>query len=379
MKFTVFCFALMMAACTALAQKANDALLLDMYQNQRYMEAANYLKSVYPEPVSDMKVLSRLAYTYQMAGKLPDAIGYYQRMYLQDSTNVPVLFNLASLNATRDNNAQALFYYQKIIAVDSLNFSVNKRLGNMYSLKLDTVNALKYLTRANKIDADEPEVAVQLSAFLLLGNKNKEADAVLRKSLAADTTNIILIRALMKLSYATKKYPQTIKYANTLLALGDDNADIYNKMASAYYELKNYACCIEWFMELPSIYQTERTFYLTAESYKKLKDYNKALEYFNQVLLQSISDNTYAYYSEIADTYQTMHKLKPATVNYQKSLFFKEKPMVFYSLANLYDTDLHNKRDAIKYYKKYLETNPPAKDKDYITYVQSRIKILQAK
>ncbi|MDB5150778.1 MAG: tetratricopeptide repeat protein, partial [Mucilaginibacter sp.] len=39
-------------------QAANDSLLLDYYQNQRFADAADYLKKIYPEPVTDIKVLA---------------------------------------------------------------------------------------------------------------------------------------------------------------------------------------------------------------------------------------------------------------------------------------------------------------------------------
>jgi hypothetical protein len=53
--------------------KVDDALLLDYYQNQRFAEAADYLKTVYTEPITDLKALSQLAYTANMAGRLPEA------------------------------------------------------------------------------------------------------------------------------------------------------------------------------------------------------------------------------------------------------------------------------------------------------------------
>lgn len=379
MRTTLLFLILITFSCTVFAQKANDELLLDLYQNQRYLDAANYLKSIYPEPITDMKVLSRFAYTYQMAGKLPDALGYYQRIYDQDPTNVPVLFSLANINLNRDNNAMALFYFKKIIAIDSLNFIVNKQLGRMYMQKNDTVLSVKYFIRANTINPEEADVAAELSTVLSYQNKNKEAERILKRALTADSTNIILLRSLMKLNYSMSRYSETIKYCKKLLELGDSSADIYNKEGSSYYELKSYECCIEAFNLLPAIYQTERTYYLTAISYKKLKDYNKALEYLDNTLKQSISPNTYAYYSEVADTYQTLHQTKKTIANYQKSLFFDERPMVLYALASLYDTELKDKRSALKYYKKYLATKPPAKQKDYIDYVQSRIKVLGGK
>ncbi|MGI4022949.1 MAG: hypothetical protein ACRYFA_15710 [Janthinobacterium lividum] len=85
----------------------NDAQLIDFYQNQRFAEAAAYLKNSFPEPITDLKVLSRFAYANQMAGKLPEAESYYLRIYNQDSTSIPVLLNLASIQARRQNNTKA--------------------------------------------------------------------------------------------------------------------------------------------------------------------------------------------------------------------------------------------------------------------------------
>src|SRR5260221_7737110 len=103
--------------------KINDALLLEYYQNQRFEDAANYLKTNYPEPVTDIKILSSLAYASAMAGKLPEAEDYYQRIYATDTTNTSILFNLGSINVRRGNSMKAITYYKKILLRDSANFN----------------------------------------------------------------------------------------------------------------------------------------------------------------------------------------------------------------------------------------------------------------
>src|ERR1700761_2292591 len=113
MKFILSIALLSCLITTAFAQQ-NDALLLEYYQSQRYAEAADYLKKAYPEPITDTKVLGKLAYSSQMAGKLIDAEGYYQRIYIADSTNTAVLFNLGAINLRRGNNNNAEVYYKKI-------------------------------------------------------------------------------------------------------------------------------------------------------------------------------------------------------------------------------------------------------------------------
>jgi len=95
MKYTLLLIILFVLNLSALAQqsnKADDALLLEYYQNQRFSEAADYLKKIYPEPVIDLKVLSSIAYASQMAGRLPEAENYYQRIYEADTTNTAILF-----------------------------------------------------------------------------------------------------------------------------------------------------------------------------------------------------------------------------------------------------------------------------------------------
>src|SRR6201996_6055520 len=99
MKYLLYSLLPIFLMSTAYAQqsaKADDALLLSYYQDQHFAEAADYLKKIYAEPVTDTKILSSMAYASLMAGRLPDAQGYYERIYATDTTNTAVLFNLAS-------------------------------------------------------------------------------------------------------------------------------------------------------------------------------------------------------------------------------------------------------------------------------------------
>ena len=361
-------------AAVAQQTKVDDALLLDLYQTQHYAEAAAYLKNAYPEPVTDLKVLSRLAYTYQMAGKLPDAEAYYQRIYQVDSSNIAVLFSLAGINLTRENDNKAIAYYQKILKLDSTNFMVYKQLGRLIT---DPVQSLIYLQKANKINPEDDQVAANLGVYLTGLKQYKQAQKVLTRALVADSTDLILLRPMLALTYELKKYNETIRAGNQILAVGDVSYPVVSKVAESYYMLKNYQCCIETFALLPDNIQSEASYYFMAESYKALKNYPQALDYFDRTLKQSISPNTGLYYAEMADTYNEMDQLKKTIGAYQKSLFFNENGMVYYTLANLYETKLKDKKNALKYYKKYLDTKPPEKEKAYVDYVQSRISELK--
>src|ERR1700758_1000947 len=147
--------------------QSGDALLLDYYQNQRFAEAADYLKKAYPEPIADVKILSSLAYASQMAGRLPDADAYYQRIYKTDTTNTIILFHLGNINAQRGDNLKALVYFKKILQKDSVNFSVYKQMASLSQNMGDLSNAVHYLQKANRINPAEPDAAYDLANFYL--------------------------------------------------------------------------------------------------------------------------------------------------------------------------------------------------------------------
>ena len=50
-----------------------------------------------------------------------------------------------------------------------------------------------------------------------------------------------------------------------------------------------------------------------------------------------------------------------------------DNPMTLYSLAALYDANLKDTANAIKFYKKYLDAKPPQKQQTFVNYTQSRI------
>jgi hypothetical protein len=59
----IFSQALVYNAIAQQPKRLADSILLSYYQSQRFAEAAAYLKQAYPEPVTDYRALTQLAYT----------------------------------------------------------------------------------------------------------------------------------------------------------------------------------------------------------------------------------------------------------------------------------------------------------------------------
>jgi predicted Zn-dependent protease len=359
-------------------QKIDDSLLLEYYQNQRFGDAFDYLKRTYPEPITDLKIISSLAYTSQMAGKLADADGYYQRLYDKDSTSMPLLFSLGNINIRRGNNAQALVYFKKILLRDSTNFNVNKQMATLSQKMGNGKDYFGYLKRANQINPADPDVAFDLAGYYINSNGYKKADTVVDYALAADSANFLLLQQKALIDYHLKKYKETIAIGKNLMEQGENSSGLINMMGGSYYELKDYNNCISTFKLLEdNNTASETSYYYTGMSYKALQNQEQAIAYMNKAIRSAISNNVNAYYNEIGDSYERQNRSKNAIASYQKSLLYDQKPgITYYLLANLYDAKLKNKRMALKYFKKYLASVPSVSQKNYIDYSKSRVMAL---
>jgi len=55
---------------------------------------------------------------------------------------------------------------------------------------------------------------------------------------------------------------------------------------------------------------------------------------------------------------------------------FEVKPITYYALASLYDSEIKNKSMALRYYKKYLRSPTPPVQAAYKNYTKTRIRQL---
>jgi tetratricopeptide (TPR) repeat protein len=323
--------------------------------------------------VTDIKVLSKLAYTSQMAGKLPDAEVYYQRMYAIDSTSNTVLYNLGSINLRRGNNVKAELYYRILAQKDSTNFYVFKQLAKISQDKNDFEGIVIYLQKANQLNPADADVASDLSDMYVNLKQNQQAEKVLDGAISQDPENIVLLQSLLKLSYAEKKYEVVKNTCLKLIAAGAENGLVLTKLESAYYNLKLYECSIDAYKRIPEISQSETSYYIAALAYKELKDQPLAIENLGKAIEAGISPNISDYYTEMADSYDVRKKYKAAMKAYEKGLQFDEKPIIYYLMATMYDGSLKNKTQAIKYYKKFMSCKPTGKQQKYVTYAMARV------
>lgn len=377
MKYYICLFAFLLFTPVIFAQQsADNSLLIDYYQTQRFDKATEYLKQHNPEPIADIKILKALAYCSQMQGKLPEAEAYYERVYAIDSTSTSVLYSLGNINLNRGNDAKAEIYYRKILTHDSTNVAVYKQLARICQNKADIICQLNNLAKANKLNPVDADVAADLSNLLITLKLLPSAEKILDTAIKADPENLVLLESQAKLLYSEKKWPEAANCCEKILTLGDQSPVVLTRLGISYFNLNNFNCALETFSRIDAMNQDETVCYYTAVSYKKLKDYPNALKWFQKTIDAGISPNTSQYYNSLADTYEITKDYNGAKFAYQRSLQFKPDAMTYYSIANMYDAELKNHKMALVYYRKYLAAKPADDEKAYIDFAKNRVAVL---
>jgi len=347
--------------------------LLEYYQTQKYIDAAQYLQSIYAEDTQDEKEISQLAYANMMAGKLPEAEKNYLKLYEKQPQDLPTLFSLARINIRRGNDEKAKAYYLDILKIDSTNFTVYKQLasldkGEMSKAKID------YLQKANAINPIDPDVVFDLCELYFKLNLFDKASNILQPALTADSTNLQLLKMKMPISMASKKYDDAIQTGEKLLSYGDSSTFVLNNLGKSYFFLLDYKNALKNFLTIESkSMDSETLFYSIALSYRGLKDYKNAIPYLEKAIQEGISTKIASYYGLLGDSFEGVSKNTEANVAYKKGLQFENNGSLLYNIALVYETKLSDKKSAIDYYEQYLKTINPKEQPKLIGFIKNKI------
>jgi tetratricopeptide (TPR) repeat protein len=369
--FLIFTSALLVNA------QVDNAKLLDLMESQHYQEAASYLESLYPNGTDDPKIIHRLAYSYLMSGNLPKAEQNYQALLQKDPTSISVLNSLASIASKRGNLNTVMNFYQKIYDLDSLNFNVVKQMAYTY-VKFGNGDKYKdYLTKANRLNPQDGDVASDLGLILTATKKYAKADSILDIALKGDSLNTVLWRGKLSIKYATKDFKEVIKIGEMIFSLADSTAEVENKVAQAYYYTKDYRKALELNKDIEGKkLANETTFYYIGLCYRKLDEIELSNDYLNKAVVDGISTNISIYYQELAANREMQKMYSISLYDYQKAQEYKEDNTVYYSIARIYDQYLKKPISALIYYQKFLkDANRNIKENQpYIDYCEARIK-----
>lgn len=355
--------------------------LLELYQTQRFTEAAQYLQGYYKEDnqdTQDTKVLEQLGYVNLMAGKLSEAENIYLKLYAQQPKNLPVLFNLATINLKRGNEGKAKVYYKEVVAVDSNNFNAYKQLANL-SLESSIIEKINYLKKANQLNPINADVVFDLCQLYFKMNFFNKASEILNPALKADTANMQLLKMKIPISLAEKKYKEAVETGQKLLSYGDSSSFVTNNLAKAYFLQFDYKNALTYFLKVKDKgADNEGLLYNIALCYRGLKDYKNAAPYLSKAITEGISPKTASYYGLLGDSFENVKKNEEAITAYKRGLLFENNGSLYYNIALVYENKLNDKKNAIAYYNLYLKNfNEMDKNPKLAAFIKNKVEDLK--
>lgn len=353
----------------------DNGKLLELYQAQRYHEAADYLLSFYTDTIADPAILNRLGYCYRMAGDYAQAEPYYQQLYVLDSLNVLTLLNLATLHVQRGRYSSAADFYQRIIAVDSNHVKAYRALSDLMKREGDLAAAFNYLLRANNLQPTNSDIAYDFALLCMDVERYGQADTVLQLALEADPQHGLLLLGKIIVAEKLKHYAEMVTFGEQLTEQGDKSRQVLSLLARGYFHTQNFTGCQETYNRLLALYKQmgEIDYYYLAMAYKAMKRYREGLESMDKVLELAISPNTAFYYGRKADLHDLANQPSAAAASYLRSFQFEIIPLHYYSLAVVYDRKLSDTHNALRYFRQYVKQHPSKEEQIYVDYAQRRI------
>lgn len=356
----------------------NKKILL-LYETQQFAEASRYLSQFYTDSTTDIQLINSIAYSYRMAGDFQQASTYYNKLYVLDTLNTAALTSLAFINNQRGMYKSSMDLYKKLLAIDSTNISAYTALANLSTREKDIISAFNYLRKANILQPTNSNIAYEFVQLCLDLNEIDKADSVLTIALQGDPENANLLYSKARVSDEQKKYKEVIELCKKLIDLGENSQPIWSLMARAYFHLDDFKSALLTYTDAMLIYESwgEMDYYYMAMSCKALKRFDEGLKFMEKTLKEAISPNTGFYFAKKADLLADLNKPSAAAADYIRSFQYEESTINYFSLAVLYDFNLQNKANALKYYTLYLNKKPPTQERTYIEYAQERIKALK--
>ncbi|WP_231462173.1 lipopolysaccharide assembly protein LapB [Pedobacter sp. Leaf132] len=354
--------------------------LFELYQLQKYSEAADYLSKIYGDDTKDLKALSQIGYCYMMADKTADAEKFYAKANQLQPENLSILFNLASIVAKRGNNNKANTLYEQIIKIDSNSFSAYKQLANLQTEPL-SVKKINYLRKANKLNPTDADVVFDLAELYMKSNLFSMAKTILAPALKVDSTNIQLLKIKLPIALSQSQLDEALATGQKLLALGDSSSFVMNNLGKVYYMKKEFQKGLDCFKKVSKLADedsNEGLYYNMALCYRGLKDYNNAAVYFTKAINAGISKKTLLYYTKLGESYEQIEKFESAAAAYRKGAFFDNEGSMLYILAQIYDMKLNQKTNAINTYAQVLKVLPNTEgNKSVFEFINKRMEILK--
>jgi len=290
-----------------------------------------------------------LSSIYMQLNKFDDALNVYERFLRKDSSNCVYLDKTAFARLKKGDFANAIDLYNKSLSINKKNIPAIKNLSYLYASTLNTDTAIQLLSNGIKIDSTDMDLYLRRAQLYYSKNYTKRAlDDYLVVLASGDTAKLYLKR--VGIGYSFNLQPkEAIGYL--LLAYKTDSAD---------YETSSYL----------------------GQCYYKIEDLKNSIYYYKRAinLLTPINTQLGLTFTLCAESQKGNQEYKDAIATYLKAYAINKDPNINMIIANIYDEQLNDKKRAIYYYQRFLNTQKSSKmnfSAEYIEKVEKRLEYLK--
>lgn len=285
--------------------------------------------------------------------------------------NKLALKQLANVYELEENVPKAIKYYNRLLEKDSLNSIYLRKLGQLY-MKADMMHdAFPYFSLAYKLNSNDFYTIKGMVEILTTNEEYSLADSILTEALLIDSTNIQYTLLSARTNYIKKDYKKTIEKIESLTGKLDLN-NYYNKLTGfSYLQVDSIDKAIFHLSKsLVGESRPEHACYYLGIAYEKKGEQELALQFYEKALAAGVSKDIDLYHRNLARIYKEENDLKKAIHHYTEATEHNNDPLLWFLLAQVCDEYYKDKNIAIRYYKKYKNSNH--KNKSYQKYAIER-------
>jgi tetratricopeptide (TPR) repeat protein len=341
--------------------KLVDLKVISLKELHKYQEALPYLENLYMQDSSNVERITDLANCYLLLGNFKSAQRLYKKALSQIPGNNYVIQQLANSYFQLDDFEESKKYYLSAYTIDST-FYLARQLGKCYE-NLDMIDtAIYYYKISLATNPFDFESTYRLANLYKLGAEYSEGIILTDTFLQQDSTNFKILRLSGFLHFLNKSYDISVKRFENCIAIGDVSEFVIKYLGYSYFKTNEFELAKDY-LERAYLKDTLNadlcyTLGLSCDYsvYKKLGIYylNKTIElvtptpdFLSQVYQDLATANTgYYKYNDALDAYLTAYELTP------------NDTLLIFKIARHYDNWLKDKKTALIYYQKFMDTRP---------------------
>lgn len=357
------------------------------YQGKNdHLNALNVLKILDTNNKHRSKIFFAMAKSYYLLGLIDKAKTQYENIIKADSNNVKAIYNLATLFGEMKSYREAALLFEKLANIESTNPIYTRNAAIYFSKIADYTKSIMFYSTTLKLQPDDPYSANSLATiFFNFGNPDT-ALSILDKAISFNPHNSMLYRQRGELFYQTQRYSESNKNFIRALELNDTSYGVFQKIGLNHYfmgildaEDKGFEYR---FLSAQNALETSLSknkedattcMYLGLVN-QELKNTEKAIEYINKsikIVQPSILSNLYAI---LGTLYQKSNDYSSAIQNFNLALELdRNKNIIRYYIAYNYRM-AKDKKNALKYYKEFINYSTEKTDKKLINLANKFIK-----